>query len=137
MIKEFAHLIENLTTMVVGEKIQVGHFVPESPIRSSAIIESAGGALFGDLPDAAEWAVQIISRAESYMKARDDAYEIFHALHGTAGWNFPVILSGVNYLANTIDALSLPAFTGQDEKGYFLFSTNYIVRLQEAECGPS
>jgi len=138
MIKEFAHLIETLTTsaFVVGGNLQVGHRLPDSPIRCSVILETAGSALWGELPESIDKAFQILSRGETYFTARDDAWAIFEALHGTAGWNLPLIYSGETWLATAIDAISDPTYIGQDEKGYFEFSTNYIVRLQKDTCGP-
>jgi hypothetical protein len=138
MIKEFARLIEALTPseFVVGDRIQVGHRLPTSPVRCSVILETAGGAVYGDVPDMVDKAFQILSRGETYFTARDDAWVIFEALHGTAGWNLPVVDSGITWWVASIDAYSDPAYIGQDEKGYFEFSANYIVRLRRDSCGP-
>jgi hypothetical protein len=79
--------------------------------------------------------VQVWNRARDYMDARDDAMTIFELLHGTAGWNLPVIVSGENYLAMAVEAAGSPApIENPDERGFFVFSTNYIWRLEKASC---
>jgi len=78
--------------------------------------------------------IQVISRANTYMTARDDAWTIFEVLHGEAGWvtNLTGIDAGAPDLeAQTIEALADPQFIGQDDKDRYEFSTNYIFRMKE------
>ena len=68
------------------------------------------------------------------MTARDDAWAIFEALHGEAGWvtNLTGIDIGApNLEAQTIEALADPQFIGQDDKNRYEFSTNFIFRMKE------
>lgn len=131
MIKEIAVFVASKTSFVVGTTLQVGHRTQDAPDQCNIVLESAGGALHFDLPDRNDKMVQVISRAKTYLKARDDAREIFEALHGTAGWTLTAVLPATqNYKAMTIEALADPQYIGQDDKGRYEFSTNYIFRIQ-------
>lgn len=122
----FQHLcnfIESKTSFVVGKNLFAGHRLPTAPNRCQVVLESGGGRTYFDLPDRVDKLIQIISRAETYFEARQDAWEIFEAIHGTAGWNMPWPSE-----YQTIEALADPQYIGQDEKGRYEFSTNYIFK---------
>ncbi len=130
MIKEVAAFIASKTTFAVGSTLQVGHRTQHAPDQCNVVLESAGGGLHFDLSDRVDKMIQIISRAKTYFKARADAWEIFNVLHGTAGWELPVITLGKTYEAMTIEALADPQSIGQDDKGRYEFSVNYIFRIK-------
>jgi len=132
MIQEIAKFIETRTSFTVGVTLMVGRRTQNSPDRCQVVLESAGGAGYFDLPDRADALIQVITRAVSQMDARDDAWEIYKAIHGTAGWTLPVITPGVVYEAMTIEALASPQYIGEDEKRRHEYSTNYIFRIQDA-----
>ena len=137
MFREICTLVEARTSFVIGTTLQVGHRLQEAPDRCVTLSESAGGATVPDLPDRADFNVQAISRATTYFQARADAWEVYTALHGTAGWNMPRLdpLPGdEDYWAIVIDAIAIPQYIGQDEKGRFEFSVNFIFRVQEDSC---
>lgn len=95
------------------------------------MLESAGGALYFDLPDKTDKMIQVISRAKTYFHARDDAWEIFNVLHGTAGWTFSAVAPATqDYEGMVIEALADPQYIGQDDKRRYEFSTNYIFRIK-------
>jgi hypothetical protein len=82
--------------------------------------------------------IQVVTRAMTYFQARDDAWIVFHAFHGTAGLNMARLEgSGEDYLAMTIEAISTPQYIGQDVNGRYEFSTNFIFRCEEGSCGLS
>ena len=84
-----------------------------------------------DLPDYVGKMIQVISRAKTYFDARDDAREIFNVLHGMAGWTLSAVSPATqNYEAMTIEALADPQSIGQDKKGRYEFSVNYIFRIK-------
>lgn len=131
MIKEITAFIARKTSFIVGGTLQVGHRTEDSPDQCNVVLESAGGALHFDLPDRNDKMIQVISRAETYLTARDDAREIFTAIHGTAGWTLTAVPPATqDYKAMTIEALADPQYIGQDDIGRFEFSTNYIFRIQ-------
>jgi len=132
VIQEIAKFIETRTSFTVGTTLRVGRRTQNSPDRCQVVIESAGGGAYFDLPDRADTLIQVISRATTQMNARDDAWEIYKAIHGTAGWTLPVITPGVVYEAMTIEGISTPQYIGQDDKRRFEYSTNYIFRIQDA-----
>lgn len=135
MIREIATLIEGLTGFTIGTKLQIGHALQNAPPRMVLVIEAGGPTYFYPNEDMADVAIQILNRAETYFDAREDAYAVYHALHGTSGWNLPRLDgSGEGYLAMTVEALYIPQSLGQDDNRRHLFSTNYIFRMEEGSC---
>jgi len=135
MIKEIGTFIAARAGFAVGTTMQIGHRTDSSPDRCGVALESAGGGLHFDLPDRVDKMIQVISRATTYMDARDDAWTIFNALHGEAGWKTDLTAiapATQNYEAMTIEALTDPQYIGQDDKDRYEFSTNYIFRIQNA-----
>lgn len=125
---------------VLGTDLFAGHIPTElqpgipTPLRCLAVLENAGGAVEGFFPDFVEKAVQIWNRNTSYFIARDDAMAVYNAIHGTAGWNLPVVV-GPNWLAMVVDALSAPApINNPDKEGLFVFSCSYIWRIGQGIC---
>lgn len=145
MLKEFAKFVQSKTSFVTGTTLQVGHRPQSAPDRCSVILESVGGSPDFDLPDRIDKIFQIISRSEApghlttegIFDARDDAWEIFNALTGnlpgvlkSAQWTFPVVVVGVEYIANVIEALSDPRYMGTDEVGRFEYTADYLVKIR-------
>lgn len=136
--------IEDLTTSfkigyneakAVGMVPLLAGYIPQegelSP-RLAAVLQNSGGAVDGQLPDQVWKAIQVLNRAQDYMVAYADALEIFTALHGGCCKPFPAVESGSEYEVMVIEAQAEPASIGQDENGYFLFSTNYIWICKDA-----
>lgn len=139
MIREIAQFIEDMTHgyFEIGRNLFVGYLPVEDqlgtqvPDQLAVVLENAGAEVEGQLPDYAGKWIQIWNRAKDYWEARDDAYVIYDVLHGATGWVLPVLTSGSDYLAMTIDARSQPAPIAQpDAQGYFIFSTNFIFRIE-------
>lgn len=131
MIKEITAFIASKTSFVVGTTLLAGHKAQGAPDRTNIVIESAGGAVYFDLPERVDKLVQVISRARTYMTAERDAKEIYAALHGTAGWTMAAVAPATqDYEAQTIEAVADPQYIGQDEKRRYRFSTNYIFRIK-------
>jgi hypothetical protein len=136
MFQEIVTFIEGKTPFALGTTLQAGHRLATAPNRCVLIAESAGGATVPELPDRADFLIQAISRAKTYFAARDDAWTVYTALHGTAAWNMPNISgSGADYIAWTVDAIAIPQYIGQDVDGRFEFSVNFIFRMAQASCG--
>ena len=140
-LREIAQFIEDNTSWQIGVDFFVGHLPPKTddgedpPVRCVVLLENTPGAVEGQLPDRIDKPVQIWNRAQNYTQARDDAYEFYNLLHGTHGWNLPVLTSGEEYLAMTVDAIGTPApIQNPDERGRFVFSTNYLWRIEEGQC---
>ena len=136
MFKEIGTLIQTLTGLTIGGDLQVGHRAQDAPERCTLIGEAGGGETNFYCPDMANLNIQAVCRAKTYFQARDDAWAIFNALHGTSGWNMPNVTgSGPDYLAMVVEAITTPQYIGQDENGRFEFSTNFIFRMEEGSCG--
>jgi hypothetical protein len=136
MIQEIAQFIEDQTSLTIGVDLFVGHLpsmtqggtVP--PLRLASVMEKTPSATDGYWPDYEQKEIQVLVKGQSYFTARALAYEIYRALHGQAGWRLPVLTSGEEYIANTIDGVSPPyPLENPEEKGIFLFSTNFIFRI--------
>lgn len=140
MIKEISKFIADESGFVLGDTLQATHRTDDSPDRCSVVLESVGAGIYYDLPDKVDKMIQVISRANTYIDANNDAIVIFKALCGSAvaGSGIPLgsrEISAVapatqDYEAMTIEALAGPQYSGQDEKGRYEFSTNYIFRIQ-------
>lgn len=104
----------------------------ESQARVVVVLGTAGSEVDGQIPDQVRKAIQVLSRAETYMTAYADSLEIYTAIHGKCCDPFPALESGIEYKNYTIDAISDPSYIGQDENGYFQFSTNYIWIIKNA-----
>jgi len=163
MIKEITTYIQNqipldplITWTAPALTIGVNLFAGHIPIKNMngdnvpadltnqryvAVLENAGGAVDNQLPDFIEKAIQIYNQADSYFQARKDAMDVYMLLHrdvntyGAAGINLPIVAGGPQWLAMVIDALSVPApIQNPDLKGNYVFSTNFIFKMEKAEC---
>lgn len=135
MFDEICALIQTLTGFAIGSKLQYGHWAQDKPQRAVLVSEAGGTAEFYPNVDVIDVAIQVLCRAETYKQAREDAYIVFRALHGTNNWNLPRIVgSGSDYLAMTVDAVGIPYYLGVDNNRRHLFSTNYIFRMEEGSC---
>ncbi len=103
------------------------------------MLESVGAGIHPDLPDKLDKMIQVTSRAKTYIDALNDALTIFNALRGSvvAGSGIPLGIREILAVAPAtqdyeavIEALAGPQYIGQDEKGRYEFSTNYIFRIQ-------
>jgi hypothetical protein len=142
LLKHIAQWIEDNSAWQIGKDLFVGHLPLElvgggkPPDRCVVLLQNTPGAVVGDLPDRVDKPIQVWNRAENYSDAEDDAIGIFDLIHGTAGWNLPTWPAELTeYLAMVIDAVGSPApIENPGEKGLFVFSTNYIWRIEKDSC---
>ena len=103
------------------------------PTRCVVVAERTPGDTVPDLPDWEEKAIQIWNRADGYYTASQDAWCLYTALHGTAGWTLPAILGMPSQHCMVINAVGTPApIANPNPEGYFEFSTNYIWSIANA-----
>ena len=139
MIKQIAEWIEAQTGFVIGTKLIVGHAWPSEIDRCSILKEHTGSTLYPDLPDRADFMLQVLSRSNTYMTARDDAYTIYNALYknrkgpinlGTPGGNLVPNGDFENWTAGVLDDwysdTTAPSTINQDTNPY---SGLYCVRF--------
>lgn len=132
MIKEIvSYLQEELTGYIIGTNIFAG-FVPSTITADHLVVIETGGATEPALKDFVSMTIQVLAVAAEYQNARNMAQEVYNLLHGSAGITLPVVITGKKYYANTIYAISAPQSLGQDNKGRFVISTNYILKIQDA-----
>lgn len=125
LTKELADYLEDETSLTVGTDLFAGAAPADAPDSHNVIIDS-GGAANGDLSDYKEKTVQILSKSSDYFVALSYAEEIYAALHCRHG-----ITLG-SYYAGVVKAITLPQSVGQDEKGLYTISTNYVLKAQDA-----
>ena len=141
MLKEICTLIEGLTGLVMQQDglgiLQVGHRLPNAPDRCVLIAETGGGATVPELPDRADVLIQAVGRGapKRYFEARDIAWAVYQALHGTAGWTLPFEDGSGSYIVYAVDALAIPQYIGQDVDERHEFSVNFIFRMALGSCG--
>jgi len=136
---------ENLFPGHVPIRNKSGDMIPDGlpDKRYMAILENGGGEPISDMPDMVFKNVQILTHARTYFTARDDIMEMYLPLHGdidTYGCVglvlLPVAPSTTTYLAMVVEAMSVPApIANPDEKGNFIFSCNFIWKIEKATCG--
>lgn len=135
MLKEITEFIEDKASLTRDTDLFSGHRPQGSPDACDVVLESTGGPVYWWNPERADPVIQVLSRAKTYMTARDRAYAIYDAIYrnwtyGSAGWTLPVVGTD-EYEAMTIEPLSPPQYIGQDENGRYEFSTNYIFRIKK------
>ena len=131
MIKELTQYIENGTSFVIDTDLFAGFRPADAPDRCVAVLEPTGGAVNSYFPDAGEKVIQVLTRADSYWDAREDACTVFDLLKSKAQVVLPTILSSRIYKAEFIEAQHFPQSLQQDEEGRYEFSTNFIIRIRE------
>jgi hypothetical protein len=113
--------------LVIGGNLQVGFRALDAPVRCHTLIDNGGPADF-DLPYRRDMMLQVYTRGETIVQAREDAWAIYTAIHGTSGWTIgPLVSLGPTYKLWSIGALAKPQYIGQDESGAFEISTNYLI----------
>lgn len=113
--------------LVIGGNVQVGYRAQDAPVRCHTFMDSGGPTDF-DLPYKRDMLLQVATRGETIVQASEDAWRIYNAIHGTSGWTIgPLISGGQKYKLWSIGALAKPQYIGQDAKGGFEYSTNYLI----------
>ena len=137
MIQEITTFIKNQAGLTIGTDLFSGHRPQDAADACDVVLESAGGMVYFDLPERADITIQVLSRALTYMTARARAWAIYDAifrdytLTGSAGWTLPIVTVGEEYEAMVIEPLAPPQNIGQDEKGRWEFSCNYLMKIKK------
>lgn len=134
MIKEIASFIADKANLTIGTDLYVGHRPQNAVDACDTVLETAGGGIHPDIPDRVDKHIQVLSRAKTYFTARARAWLVFDAIYrdhtkGSAGWPLPNIV-GDDYVAMVIEPLADPQYIGQDEKGRYEFSCNYVFKIR-------
>ena len=131
MIKEITTYIKNnISGLVIGKNLFGGYSPSTIEVSHICLIET-GGRPYPDLKDYLEKTLQVLAISKDYMTARDYADSVYTLFHAAAGITLPVVITGSEYYINTITAITAPQSLGQDEKGNFVISTNYVLRIQD------
>lgn len=123
LIEEIA---DYLVTKAIGTKgtdifLQVQ---PDSPAKCITIYDTGGFAPDNELP-IKDPTIQVISRAEDYITAKQKALDVYTQLHKLA--NVTLTTSYI-YL---IEAMQEPGSIGRDPADNFEVSCNYRLKVRE------
>lgn len=137
MIKEIGQYIANKTALsgahtifTLGGNLQIGHRPATAPDRCVVLLERVPGRQDFWLDDRVDLIVQVIARAADYHDAREDAWAAHEILKKIIAVDLPVVNSGPQYHVATSEAQQTPTYIGQDERGRFELSANYVIRIQ-------
>jgi hypothetical protein len=130
MLKEICQWIEMHSAFVIGTTLVYGHRLTDHPDRCVLVSERTQGGASFYLPDKMDKIVTLVSRSGDYDEARQDIEDLFVLLHGTVGWDLPVMESGNAYHIALVQSIGLPVFLGQDERNLFEFSCNFEFKIQ-------
>jgi len=133
MLKAITEHIEDNTSFVIGTDLFPGHRDDDAPDTCIVVREAAGGIPNFDLPDSVAAQIQIVCRSNSFFTARANAYTIHALLHGKSGIVLPEVVSGDKFVANTISAVQIPYYLGQDKRNLYEYSQTFIFRIQDEE----
>lgn len=138
MLKAITQFIANKAVLIVGTTLLSGHRPLDAPDNCSVVLETGGGETYFSLTDRVDKHIQILTRGTTYFTARDAAWVIYKALitnftYGSANWDLPVVIAGTKYTAMVIEAVSDPTYIGQDEKGRYEFSHNYVFKIKNTD----
>ncbi|MFA5456873.1 MAG: minor capsid protein [Synergistaceae bacterium] len=125
LLKEICDYIDTNTSLTVGTYLFAGA-APSGIADTHVIVIESGGSPDQYLADYQEKTIQVLSKSADYFDALANAEVVYAALHCKRG-----ITLG-SFYANVIEAITLPQSVGQDEKGLFVLSTNYVLRAQDA-----
>lgn len=131
MIKEITKHIADNTSFTLDTDLFCGFRPPNSPDTCLVVLQNAPGEVSFYLPDKVAKRIQVISRAPDYHTAEANIMPVFSLLHGKTGITLPVVDEGDSYYADTIEAIASPQSIGQDEKGLWEFSCNFIFRIHK------
>jgi len=123
-------LIANNTDLTLESTLWAGFRPDFAPDDCVVILEAGGGKVNSYFPDAGEKMIQILSRASSFWTARDNIYLVHDYLKSRSQVTLPVVGS-TTYKAEFIEAVDFPQSLGQDERGLWEFSQNYVFRVRE------
>ena len=127
MIREITQYIEDNTSFVIGTDL-FSVFRPAEAQDDCLVIIPSGGTPNFYLTDLMFATVHIISRAGSQNTANENSQTIYNLLHGRSNYNLPVV-NTEELKVGTGEALNVPQSIGQDGKGLFEYSTNYVLRI--------
>ena len=131
MIKEIATYINANTSLVLESTLWTGFRPSNAPNDCVVILETGGGKVDSDFPDAGDRMIQILSRAKSYWDARSNIYLVHDVMKSKAQIDLPQIAPNPQYRMQFVEAVDFPQSLGQDEKGLWEFSQNFVIRMRE------
>jgi len=114
----------------IGTNLIYGHRLTESPVRCVLASETSVGESDFYLVDKVSKIVTFVARSNSYEEASQDIDDIFTLLHGSVGWDLPILSSGNAYHIQLIQSIGLPVYLGQDESDLYEFSCSFEFKIQ-------
>lgn len=134
MLKEITqYLVTNTAsltkTLVEGTNLFAGHYESDKQANITVVEAIVPGIANYDLGDFWQKPIRIFVRNSSFFTGQDLAQSLFELLHGKDQITLPVVSTGPTYLCNING--TTPAYIGQDEKGRYQFSINFMFVTQQ------
>ena len=129
MLKEITSYIDTNTSLTEGDDLFAGHYESDTTANIVVVEALVPGIADYILTDFRQVSIRIMVRNTSFFTAQDLAQTLFDLLHGKEQIELPVVDSGPAYLCNING--TTPAYIGQDEKGRFQFSVNFLFVNQQ------
>jgi len=120
-ISDLVSYIADNTTLVQDTNLFIGADEPDAPNKAVFVSEFAGGD--------ETWSglishpVQVLVRDLTYLLAETLAYEVYDVLANKAGFSGGVL--DVFYC----EVLNRPFAVGRNERGCYIFSSNFLFRM--------
>ena len=138
MIKEFTiyirdNMAQTVIVPIIGTNLFAGYRPDDAPDTCITVLERDPSVPNPMLPDTFQKPVQILTRSDSYMRARQLAMEIHDILYGINNVGIlmgPIVSGGDVYQVNMVTG-SEPAWLGVDDRNRFEFTSNYVVNGQK------
>lgn len=107
-----------------------GHRPEDAPIKCVTFYERGAGQVVSGSPNQQHPIIQVLTRGLDYWVASQLAQDVFGLIHSKAQGT--ELGSPVVATIESIIAMGVPGSIGSDSKGHHEFSTNYIVRYEQA-----
>jgi len=137
MLKDIALYIADETSKTIGTNLFIGFFPSDAhQTNAMSFLKNSGGETIeidgrpvGDTGgDRQDFALKVISRGKDYLSASDEAYLIYNKLVLQQGMVFPPATE--DKIINVVEGV-LPQDIGQDKKGRWEFSANYLLKISD------
>lgn len=122
-LEDLTDYVEAQTSLIIDTDLFIASEPTDSPTKFAVITESPG--CYETESGMQVQPIQVLTKDLTYLTAQALANTIFNVLKNKPGFS-DVDLSAVFYCED----LSMPFCVGQDDRGRWVFSTNFLIRMR-------
>jgi len=131
MLKELCKYISNNdSNHTLGDNLILGEWTANDPVASSAVTDSSGRSK-NWTPNRDEYRIQVLSKGQDYLTARDLSMSIYNLLKKKGQITLPVVDSGEEWIMEQVNPVSPPQLLSIDGETSPVISVNYIVHAKK------